>query len=198
TILLALARLRPGVTAAQAAAEGIARARAAPDAGPMALALFGARGPIDVSVSGALDALTAEVRPAVGLLLVAGGLLLATSAANVASLQLARATTRRRELAIRAALGAGAGRLGRQLLVESLSEGGSASAGSTRWQTARARTVIMAGQVAVACVLLVGAALVTRSLLALIRADRGYDPVGLLTAQVPFPARYTDERRAQF
>ena len=40
--------------------------------------------------------------------------------ANVASLQLARVTTRRKELAVRAALGAGAGRLARLVLVESL------------------------------------------------------------------------------
>ena len=45
----------------------------------------------------------------------------------------------------------------------------------------------MAGQVAIACVLLVGAALLTRSLVSLIRADRGYDPVNVLTARFRCP-----------
>src|SRR6185436_10938897 len=98
---------------------GTARARAAPSAGMVAMALFGANGPIDVSVAPARDALIAEVKPAIIVLLVAVLLLLATATANVASLQLARTTTRRRELATRAAIGAGAGRLTRQLLMES-------------------------------------------------------------------------------
>jgi hypothetical protein len=46
--------------------------------------------------------------------------------------------------------------------------------------------LIMTGQVAVACVLLAGAAAVTRSFVALIHADRGYDPVNVLTAWMTF------------
>ena len=42
----------------------------------------------------------------------------------------------------------------------------------------------MAGQVAVACMLLVGAALLGRSFIALTHAERGYDPANLLTASV--------------
>ncbi len=119
SIFSAMARLRPGATLAQAAQEGTARARAAPSAGMVGMALFGANGPIDISVAPARDALIADVKPAIVVLLIAVLLLLATATANVASLQLARATTRRRELATRAAIGAGAGRLTRQLLVES-------------------------------------------------------------------------------
>ena len=52
-----------------------------------------------------------------------------------------------------------------------------------RSRTAQARLLIMAGQVAIACVLLVGASLLGRSFVALLNADRGYDPSGVLTAR---------------
>jgi len=51
--------------------------------------------------------------------------------------------------------------------------------------------------VAIACLLLVGAALLTRSFVSLVRADRGYDPVNVLTARLPFPPGYPAERRSQ-
>jgi putative ABC transport system permease protein len=118
TIMRAVGRLKPGVTPAQAAAEGTARAIAAPDAGMVAMSLFGAREPIQITVTDAMEAAAADVRPAIVILLIASVLLFATAIANVANMQLARATVRHRELTIRAALGAGLGRLARQLLIE--------------------------------------------------------------------------------
>src|SRR5688500_3508817 len=118
TSMRAIGRLKPGVTPIQAAAEGTARATAAPDAGPVAMALFGAKEPILIHVRDAKEAAAADVRPAILILLVASALLFITAIANVANMQLARATARHRELTIRAALGAGTARLARQLLIE--------------------------------------------------------------------------------
>jgi predicted permease len=82
-------------------------------------------------------------------------------------------------------------------LVASLSEDGSAPVGAgAASRVGRARMVIMAGQVAIACVLLIGASLLGRSFLALLTADRGYDPSGVLTARVSMPdSMFTPERR---
>ncbi len=108
-----IARLKPNVTLAQAQAELSAIARRI-DAQTPRLAGW------DVAVVGMKQALFEYIRPAFLLLLGAVGLLLLLACVNVASLLLARVTGRRKEMAIRAALGARRGRLITQILSESL------------------------------------------------------------------------------
>jgi len=270
SLFSAVAKLRPGVTLMQAAAEGTARGEFVADTGMTTTAIFGSNGPVAISAVSLKDAMTADVRQPLTVLLAAVLLLLVTAAANVAGLQLARASARRREMAIRAALGARHARVIRQLVAESLllgllggttgvllawwlhqllpyalpsdfpriddvkvdaiviaaalaisigaglvcsllpivhlrrldlttplSEDGSAPVGAgPATRVGRTRTAMIAGQVAIACVLLIGALLLARSFLSLLNADRGYDPAGILTARVSLPGSvYAPERR---
>jgi predicted permease len=257
----AIARMRPGATVAQVAAEGTARARAARDPGTTALALFGSGDPPTINASPALEVVIAEVRPAIRVLLAGVLLLFCTALASVATMQLARVARGRRDMMVRAALGATTARLARQWLTESVVVGlaggalGMAGArllirllpailpadfprlnditldwrvaltstaatlvaiavcgltpaiqarridlvqsladdnqapvgGGLRSPVARLRATLMAGQIAIACVLLIGAGLLGRSLQSLISIDRGYDPHNLLTARLALP-----------
>lgn len=256
----AIARLKPGVTPAQAAAEGTARARGGPDPGPVVMAVFGSRAPAQITAVPWLEAQTAGVRPAILTFLAAVALLMVAAVGNVAGLHLARGAARRREMAIRAALGAGGWRLIRQALaenlvtglaggvgglclaaalgralpsllpatfprlhdvridllaatfaigisvlasvatgllpsfqarrvrvVESLAEDGRGAGSGGGLGASRMRAAIISGQLAIACLLLVGAGLLTRSFFSMLHSDRGYDPARVLTATLSLP-----------
>jgi putative ABC transport system permease protein len=259
------ARLAPGATEASAQAElkQIASTlhQEHPEAYPKS------RG-FDVVVTPWKDELTAKARPTLMILLLTTVFVLVIACANVANLTLTRLVQREREMGIRAALGAPAARLRRQLLAENLvlsvfggllglalavsglnlliaytarfttrvgeigldgrvlafalvvstamallfawaprltfmtdpvramAAGGGRSTGGRGRR--RAQRALVVSQLAASFMLLIGAGLLTRSLLGLYAVNPGFDLGHVLSLQAPNFATQSRERLTQF
>ncbi len=108
-----IGRLKPGVSVAQAQAEMDAIARQLETQYPQ-------NKDWGIRVTSLHDKAIASIRPALPILVGVALFVLLIACANLGNLLLSRSLARQKELAIRAAVGAGTGRLIRQLLTESL------------------------------------------------------------------------------
>ena len=124
SFLKAVGRLRPGVALPAAQSEMSAIAARIDAANPR-------NGTHGIVVRPFQDVLVKNYRPALVALLGAVAAVLLIACANIANLLLARGTSRRREMAIRTALGASRLRIARQLLIESLALAAAGGAAGT-------------------------------------------------------------------
>ena len=112
--LRAIGRLKPGVIEEQVNAElaaiGAGLAKQFPDTNRH----------LSLGVQPEIEALVGDARPALLMVLGAVSLLLLIACANIANLLLARAAARQQEISVRVSMGAGRGRVVRQLLTESV------------------------------------------------------------------------------
>ena len=258
--LLVIARIKPELTLEQARSDMMRVSERIVEGAPeYPYAKFGYR----VLINPLLEEYVGDIRPALMMLMGSVALVLLIACTNVANLLLVRASAREREIGIRTALGAGRGRLIRQMLTESvvlslvgavvgialarvgvsllaamaaqsfprlgethidltaltftivvalatgilfglfpafqsarsatqdvLKEGSQTStAGRGRL---RLRRVLVAAEVALSLLLLVGAGLLIKSFMRLQGVDAGFDPSGVLTMRIVVPAaRYS-------